>query len=189
MIRLKTYKKFFFNIVSALVLTMFFSCTNSSQEVKDFFADKNLPIGFSENVYHVYKDSGRISSKMRAPLLLDFSNRKLNPYTEFPKGIEILSFKNKGLDSILIQGDYAITYDQSSLSKVTGNVVVINYHDGSELQTEELYWDDSSNYFFTECEFTLTEGDKVIYGKGFESKQDLSKYIMRRIYGNGLLSE
>ena len=63
---------------------MFFSCTNSSEEVKDFFADKNLPMGYAENVAHVYKDSGRVSSKMQTPILLDFSNRKMNPYNEFP---------------------------------------------------------------------------------------------------------
>ena len=177
------------NIAGAVLLAMFFSCTNSSEEVKDFFADKNLPMGYAENVAHVYKDSGRVSSKMETPILLDFSNRKMNPYNEFPEGILITSFKNQGNDSIGVWGDYAITYSNTSLSKIEGNVVVLNYLDGSRLETTELYWDDKSNYFFTEKRFTLAQDDGIIEGFGFESNQDLSDWIMKRVSGDGIIKE
>jgi len=183
------HKKYLKNIAGAVLLAMFFSCTNSSEEVKDFFADKNLPMGYAENVAHVYKDSGRVSSKMETPILLDFSNRKMNPYNEFPKGILITSFKNQGNDSIGVWGDYAITYSNTSLSKIEGNVVVLNYLDGSRLETTELYWDDKSNYFFTEKRFTLAQDDGIIEGFGFESNQDLSDWIMKRVSGDGIIKE
>ena len=38
---------------------------------------------------HVYRDSGRTTSKLYSPLLNDFSNRVNHPYNEFPEGIEI----------------------------------------------------------------------------------------------------
>lgn len=168
---------------------MFFSCVNKEEEIKDFFADRNLPIGHSENVYHVYKDSGRISSKMFAPLFLDFSNRKNHPYSEFPKGIEIVSFQNGGLDSITIKGDYAINYTDTFLSHLVGNVVVVNHKDGSVLETEEIYWDDKSNYFFTDTDFKMTQEESILYGEGFESNQDLSKRRIFRPYGSGPLED
>ena len=75
---------------------MLFSCSNNTQKVRDFLADKNLPTGTAKDAYHVYKDSGRITSKLITPLMLDFSNRKQHPYSEFPKGIKIINFNNKG---------------------------------------------------------------------------------------------
>ena len=70
---------------------------------------------------------------MFAPLFLDFSNRKNHPYSEFPQGIEIVSFQNGGLDSITIKGDYAINYTDTFLSHLVGNVVVVNHK-------TEVFW-------------------------------------------------
>ena len=33
------------NIAIVISIAMFFSCTNDAKEVRDFLADKNLPIG------------------------------------------------------------------------------------------------------------------------------------------------
>ncbi len=68
----------------------------NTQKVRDFLADKNLPIGNAKDANHVYKDSGRITSKLITPLMLDFSNRKEHPYNEFPKGIKIINFEKNG---------------------------------------------------------------------------------------------
>ena len=102
---------------------MLFSCSNNTQEVRDFLASKNLPIGIAKNAFHVYKDSGRITSKLITPLLHDFSNRKQHPYNEFPEGIKIINFEEK--DSVTITGNYAISYSKTSVSEITGNVVVL----------------------------------------------------------------
>ena len=48
---------------------MLFSCSNNTQEVRDFLVSKNLPIGVAKDAFHVYKDSGRITSKLITPLL------------------------------------------------------------------------------------------------------------------------
>ena len=82
--------------VVILMATLFFSCTNDIKEVRDFLADKNLPIGVAENINMVYKDSGNITTKMLSPLLYDFSNRKEHPYTEFPEGLHITKIYSGG---------------------------------------------------------------------------------------------
>ena len=42
---------------------MLFSCSNSTEEVRNFLEEKNLPIGKAKEAFHVYKDSGQITSK------------------------------------------------------------------------------------------------------------------------------
>lgn len=175
------------NIAVIFVTAMFFSCNNDAQKVRDFLADKNLPIGRSTNAFHVYKDSGRITSKLTTPLMLDYSNRLKHPYSEFPEGIKIVNFKNKGFDSVTITGNYARSYSKTSISEIKGNVVVVNHSEGSRLETEELFWDQKTQYFVTEKPFKLTRSldqkKDTIYGIGFESKEDLSKHIAKKTTG------
>ncbi len=171
------------SIVVALT-AMLFSCSNNTQEVRDFLADKNLPVGKAKNAYHVYKDSGRITSKLITPLMLDFSNRKQHPYSEFPEGIKIINFKNGGKDSVTITGDYALNYSRTSISEIVGNVVVFNHTDKSKLETEQLFWDEKEKYFISEKKFMLTtENLDTIIGVGFESKDDLTKHLAKKTIG------
>ena len=177
------------NIVTFSLVTMFFACSNDSNEVREFFTAKNLPIGVDINTNYVYKDSGRITSKMRTPMRNDFSNRNGHPYYEFPKGIELISFENNGKDSISIQGDYCLTYLKTNISELKGNVVIINHTDQSKLTTSQLFWDQNTNYFFSEKAFVLTSPENVMKGIGFESKKDLSKFLAKKMSGEILAEE
>lgn len=162
---------------------MLFSCSNDTQEVRDLLIIKNLPIATAKNAFHVYKDSGRITSKLNTPLMEEFHNRKEHPYNEFPEGIEIINFSNRGKDSVTITGNYAITYSKTSVSEIKGNVVVINHSDNAVLKTEQLYWDQGTNYFFSERAFTLTKENDTIYGIGFECKENLRKHLAKKTTG------
>ncbi|WP_439132869.1 LPS export ABC transporter periplasmic protein LptC [Polaribacter sp.] len=180
--------KYIFKIIKrsatvCLITVVLFSCTNNTQKARDFLADKNLPIGKSIDAYHVYKDSGRITSKLITPLLLDFTNRKEHPYNEFPSGIKIVNFENKGADSITITGDYALSYEKTSISEIKGNVVVVNHTDQSILETDQLFWDQKTNYFISEKPFKLIKQNDTIYGIGFESKEDLTKHLAKKTTG------
>ena len=177
------------NIVAIFLVAMFFSCANSVQEVNDFLADKNLPVGESVNVKHVYKDSGRIVFRLNTPLLYDFSNRENHPYSEYPKGIKLVTIDKKGIDSTTVTGNYAISYSKTSISELIGDVVIYNHTEKSELLTPQLYWDQKTNYVFTDKKFTLiTEGD-TIHGVGFESNMDLSGWVLKKISGNLKIKE
>lgn len=160
---------------------MLFSCTNSTQEVKDFLATKNLPTGIAKNAFHVYKDSGRVTSKLITPLLYDFSNRKNHPYNEFPKGIKIVNFEGK--DSVTITGDYALTYSKTLVSEIKGDVVILNHKENTRLETEQLFWDQNTNYFFSEKAFTLMTLTDTINGVGFECKEDLTEHLAKKTTG------
>ena len=181
---MNTFLKITYKSIGVLLFTsMLFSCNNNTQKVRDFLTDKNLPIGTAENAIHVYKDSGRVSSKLITPLMLDFSNRDVHPYSEFPKGITIVNYENKGADSITISGNYALSYSKTSISEIRGNVVVINHTDKSRLETEQLFWDEKTKYFVSEKAFKLTQGNDTITGVGFESKDDLTKHLARKTNG------
>ena len=187
---MKYYNKIIKRSIAVLFVTvMLFSCSNNTQKARDFLADKNLPVGTSKKALHVYKDSGRITSKLITNIMLDYSNRREHPYSEFPSGIKIINFENKGLDSVTIIGDYAISYSKTSISEIRGNVVVINHTEKSKLETEQLFWDERTKYFVSEKAFKLTKENDTIFGVGFESKDDLSKHLAKKTTGKLETSE
>ncbi len=168
---------------------MLFSCNNNVQKVRDFLADKNLPVGIARDANHVYKDSGRISSKLITPIMLDFSNRDEHPFNEFPNGIKIINFDKNAIDSVTITGNYAITYSKTSISEIRGNVVVVKHSEKSVLKTTQLFWDEKTKYFVSEKAFMLVKENDTIYGIGFESKDDLSEHLAKKTTGKLETSE
>ena len=177
------------SILLMIIMGMLFSCTNDSKKVRDFLAEKNLPIAVAKDAHHFYKDSGKVTSKLSTSLLRDFSNREQHPYNEFPEGIKIINFENNGQDSITVLGDYALSYSKTSISELKGNVVVINHTDASRLETEQLFWDQKNKYFFTEKSFVLTKTNDTIIGVGFESMENLKKYVAKKTKGYILTKE
>ena len=172
----------FINIAFVCTLAMFFSCTNDVKEVRDFLADKNMPIGEAYNINHRHTDSGRVNIKMRAPVMLDFDNRKDHPYSEFPDGIKITTIEKNG-DSVTIEGDYAISFKKTSVSEIRNNVVIINYGKNNKLETEQVYWDQKTHYFFTEKKFKFYTVTDTINGIGFEASEDLQVWWVKNQTG------
>lgn len=170
------------SIAVVLTTAMLFSCVNDAKEVRDFLADKNMPIGEAYEINHMHTDSGRVDIKMKAPVMLDFSNRENHPYSEFPQGIEITTLEKNG-DSVKIIGDYAKSFTKTSVSEIRGNILIYNYADSRKLVTEQLYWDQNSNYYFTEERFTFYTETDTIYGTGFEATQDLKIWWVKQQSG------
>lgn len=188
----KLFKNIFKSIAVIPITAMLFSCGNDIKEIRDFLVDKNLPIGIAENVFNVHTDSGRVDIKFFAPLLNDFSNRKDHPYSEFPKGVKIVSY-DKDQDSLVIKGDYAISYNKTSISEIKGNVVIENFGERKKLLTEQLFWDQKTKYFYTEKPFTLltqsgTETD-TIYGIGFDASENLDGFMAKKNRGSININE
>lgn len=170
------------NIVIVFSITMFFSCTNSVKEVRDFLADKNLPVGEAYNIVHKHTDSGRIDIRMKTPLMLDFSNREEHPYSEFPKGIRIVTIEKNG-DSTTIEGDYAKTYSKTEVAEIRNNVVIYNHTQKNKLETDQIYWDQKTHFFFTETKFAFYTVSDTIYGTGFEASEDLNIWWVKNQKG------
>ena len=170
------------NIAIVITMAMFFSCTNNAKEVRDFLIDKNLPIGEAYNINMKHTDSGLIDIRMKAPIMLDFKNRDKHPYSEFPEGLKITSIEKNG-DSVTIEGDYARSYIKTQVSEIVNNVIIISYSEKRKLMTEQIYWDQKTNYYFTEKRFTFYTETDTIRGVGFEASENLEQWWVKNQSG------
>jgi len=165
------------SIVTISTVTMLFSCGNNIDEINDFITTKNLPISITKNIHLTHTDSGYVKSKMSAALLRDFTNRKKHPYHEFPNGIKIITFD--GNDSTTVTAKYAITYKKTQITEIKGNVIVLNHTKKIKLMTEQLFWDQKENYYFSNKKSILTSSTDTLIGKdGFDAKSDLTNANM-----------
>ena len=187
-----TLTKFMKTIIKSIAVifmtAMLFSCGNSTQEIRDLLADKNLPIGIATDINNIYTDSGIVTSKLQAPLLHNFSNRENHPYSEFPEGLRIVTFDDN-MDSIVVTGNYAIVYSKTNISEIRNQVVINNYLEHKKLITEQLFWDQKTKYFYTEKAFTLYTLTDTIHGIGFDASENLETFIAKNNRGSIYINE
>jgi len=186
LIYIKLYKMT--SIANILLVVLFVSCSNNIKEVKDFLAEKNLPIATAININLIYTDSGMVKTKLKAPLLYDYTNRTEHPYKEFANGLKITTFQANG-DSIEIKSNFGKSYTRTSVSEIIGNVEIINFGSKTRLNTEQLYWDQKLHYFFTEKKVRIISEKDTTFGVGFEANEDLSKAIIRNTSGSLYIKE
>jgi LPS export ABC transporter protein LptC len=101
----------------------------------------------------------------------------------------LVTIDKTGKDSTTITGNYAISYAKTTVSEIVGDVEVFNHTEQSKLETSQLYWDQKTNYIFTEKPFVLTLEKDTIFGTGFESRQDLKGWVLKKMSGNLHLKE
>ena len=176
--------KYILTIVTVLAVTVFFSCESNFKDVQRINAVPFSPIGEAENVNLKYTDSGKIKAILVSPVLLDFSNLKY-PFTEFPKGVFVTLYDEKGNKSY-VRSDYAITYAKTDIIDLQGNVKITS-SDGKVLQTEQLYYDQKNEWFFTEKYFKFTDANSYLEGQGIDFSKDFS--VMNAQQNKGEISK
>ena len=144
---------------------IFVSCSNTSK-FNDINSSAKTPISIALNINTTHTDSGVVSTRLRSNKMLNFSNNKF-PYFEFPEKIQIILFdKNKSETKVF--SDYAISYSDTKLIDLRGNVVVSTPLKDT-LFSDQLYYSSEMEWLFTDFSFRYVSEHKDIYGKGFNS--------------------
>ena len=175
---LKKYRCY--QIVTVLAVTLFFGCESNFKDVQKIHFSEFVPTGDADNVNLKYTDSGRITAILISPKMFDFATESFS-FTEFPKGIDVTLFDKNGKRTV-VQSDYAVSYKPTNLIDLKGNVKIIS-QDGQTLETEQLYFDQKNNWFFTEKNFKFTDPKGVSNGQGIDFSKDFKVINSQKIAG------
>lgn len=146
----------------------------------------NAPVGEVENMMLKHTDSGRLKLTLQGKTMLDFSNDEF-PYTQFPDGIkvEVFDYTNKITQITTITADSGTLYDQIHIVDLRENVKIVT-SDGNTFVGEQLYWDQTSKWIFTNHEFEtfiVNNKEKKSVGRTtgtiLDAKEDLSQLVAR----------
>lgn len=172
-------KKLRITIVTTFVVAMFFSCKSKFKEDSVISNFENEPIGVAENVNLKYTDSGKVKAILKSPIMLDYSNRSFG-FREFPKGVNLELITN-GEKNIVIS-DFATYYIKTNIIDLKGNVLITT-PDNDTLYAEQLYYDESKQWLFTNLPVTFRTGQDKINGNGFDSNSDFTNAEVLEITG------
>jgi LPS export ABC transporter protein LptC len=175
---LKNYK--IIPVVTVIIVTLFFGCESNFKEVQKLNFSEFVPSGEAEKINLKYTDSGHIRAILISPKMLDFASMDF-PFTEFPQGIDVTLYDQKG-KRIFIKSDYAVSYKTTSIIDLLGNVKITT-QDGQILETQQLYYDQKNEWFFTEKRFKFTDPKGVSNGQGIDFSKDFKIINSQKITG------
>jgi len=156
------------------------ACESNLREVQKSTFSEFTPSGEADNFNLKYTDSGRITTNLISPKMLDYATVSF-PFTEFPKGVDVTFFDKNGRRTF-VRSDYAVSYKATQVIDLQGNVR-ISSENGQVMETPQLYFDQQENWFFTEQRFKLTDPKGTSYGEGIDFSRDFKIVNSQKISG------
>lgn len=182
-----TYRKIYTGIVTILFVAMLFSCEGNLRGVQQMEIPEDAPQAIGAGINLKYTDSGKVVATLRSEKMLDYSNKTF-PYREFPDGL-IVEFFDEERQKNTVTANYGVIYNETGLIDLQGNVVVVT-SDSTELTADQLYWDQTNNWVFTDHPNTIRfKNGAVNEGLGFDSNQEFSNFRSRSNVGVQILEE
>ncbi|MEP0266806.1 LPS export ABC transporter periplasmic protein LptC [Dokdonia sp.] len=172
---IKKTKTYILYLVTAFAVTLCFSCKGKGEEIRKMRMKSDAAIAEGTGINLKYTDSGKVTAHLKTPLLKDFGNASF-PYEEFPEGIEVVFIDDDGKENI-ITSEYAIRFKGTNLIDLRQNVTLFT-SDSVTLNAQQLYWDQSNNWIFTDQPYTLITADgSRNAGDLFDSDKDFTNFV------------
>lgn len=182
-----TYQKIISGIVTVTAVTMLFSCEGNLNKVRALENSGDSPQAIGENLNLIYTDSGRVVATLKSEKMLDYNNLPF-PYREFPNGLEVEFFDEERRKNT-VTADYGIIYDETDLIDLQGNVVLVT-SDSTILEADQLYWDQSIGWVFTDRPNTISRASGARNkGQGFDSNLNFTNFRSRTNVGVQVIEE
>ena len=173
-------KTVLFSTAILVALLLMSSCESNFREVQKSNFAEFTPSGEADTIDLKYTDSGKIKSILVSPKMLDYATVEF-PFTEFPKGLKVTMYDNNGKKTF-VTSKYAITFKNTDLIDLQGNVKITN-EAGQLFETEQLYFDQKNEWFYTEKRFKFTDAKGFTYGEGVDFSKDFKIINSQRISG------
>ncbi|MBC5836879.1 LPS export ABC transporter periplasmic protein LptC [Flavobacterium muglaense] len=167
-------------VVTAFAVTLFFGCESNFKEVQKINFTEFTPSSDADTVNLKYTDSGLIKVVLISPKMLDYGTVAF-PFTDFPKGVDVTLYDNKGKKTH-VTSNYAVSYKETGIIDLQGKVKIVS-EAGQTLETEQLYFDQKNEWFFTEKKFKFTDVKGSSIGQGIDFSKDFKVINSQRITG------
>ena len=178
----KVLKKVF----SAFIVPFTFSCDDGDSTLKQINQYNDNPVGIAYDIRMTYTDSAVVKAILTAPINLDFTHLSFK-YSEFPEGLKIIFYNNKNEENTIV-ADYGILYNQTKIVDLQGNVLLLS-HDGSRLETDQMYWDSEKEWLFTEQPFTFKNVNYDIAAIRLDTNKEFTKFKSGKLTGTMVVKE
>ncbi len=174
-----------FSASSSILLAVYVfatSCSsNKPEEIQAIVNRAEQPSLIMKDLESVITDSGKVTVRMITPELLQYPYAD-EPYTDFPKGINVIMYNTDGTVKGQIKANMAILYEKKDLWELNNDVEAISQKN-EILNTEQLFWDMKKEIIYSEKFVKITSSDGIWMGTGFDSDQNMDNWEIRNVSG------
>ena len=167
-------------IFFVFVLFFNFSCNNDSNLIDELTIKNNIANEELTNAELFHTENGFLKVKILAGKIERFKD--IQPELILSKNIEVFFYDDSAKVQSTLYSRNAEINQQTKIMSAKNNVILIS-SDSKKLETEELIWDQLNNKIYTEKKVKIITGKEIIFGKGFISSPDFSKYEINNING------
>jgi LPS export ABC transporter protein LptC len=178
----KVYKK------AAIIMCCFFvySCENSMQEVNNL-SKKRVSKDIAENVTSYMSQGAHVKAKLTSPLMTHTETRTQADTTliEFPKTLQVEFYDDSTKPESHLFAKYGKYFEQQRKVFLRDSVIVFNIK-GDTLLTNELWWDQDKEIFYTDKKVWIRQKDnqKFIGENGMQADQSFKEWTL--FQGSGI---
>jgi LPS export ABC transporter protein LptC len=165
----------YFKKAAALTACCFFfiaSCQDNLSKIREWQKEK-LTVDEVKKVESYLSQSGQVKAKLTSPLMWRYFDSV--PRVEFPNTIHVDFYDDSLRVESYLDAKRAYYYEQQSRIILNDSVVVIRIN-GDTLKTNELFWEQNLHKLFTNADVEIRQRTKTIFGKGFESDEQLKNF-------------
>lgn len=159
------------------------ACENSEKELQSLSA-KRIAVEEAKQVESYLSQGGKMKARLTAPIMNRYQTD--SPYIEFPKKLHV-DFYN---DSLQIESQLNANYGRYKEVEqkvfLRDSVVVFNVKKDT-LRSQELWWDQNAQKFYTDKAVQIHQPDKIIYGNGLEADQSFNWWVIKQVTGEVLV--
>lgn len=168
--------------VVVVLLLLSASCSREKKEVVEvaFNPDSTYTMRTTD-VTSLISDSGVTRYKIETPEWLMY-DEAAEPYWYFPQGGYLEKFDSLFQAEAMLKADTIYRYTKKELWKLVGNVEIKNLK-GEFFETSLLYWDEKAEKFYSDKFIRIKQKEQTITGIGFESNNDMSRYVIFKTGG------
>ena len=173
--------------IAALLSGCFFivSCENDARKV-DELMKKKIAVEEAIQINSYMSQEGMMKARLTSPFMLRYQSD--SPWVEFPRMLHVDFYNDSAKIESYLDAHYARYREYESKVFLKDSVVVINMLKGDTLRTDELWWDQNTQEFYTDKPVRIFQPDKTIYGKGLRAAQNFTWYDIFHITGIVLTS-
>ena len=144
------------------------------------------PTSILDSIHTTFSDSAKFVMQLTAAKQSNFEGGDI----EWPDGVFVEYYDKAGIEiTTMFTANYVYYTKEDQLYRAEGNVIVRNYETGDELTTEELFWDEKNEEYYTDKFVTLVSDGEVHTGEGLKANQDFSEYQILNPSGTFTLEE
>lgn len=156
------------------------SCSNDMKDIRQF--ERKAPPDQEIKEGHIWRSEyGQLQVELDAPRIVQY--RKPDTRTLYPEGVELRFYNDAREMTTFIRADKATSYDDKNILTAKDSVVVIDYTNGDTVYLEDIIWKSNEDIIYSNHPVRAVNGNRVTYGDGFVSDENLTNLRITRQRG------